>query len=125
VLLTAFGGVTLTLLLLATATPVDSARAETVRIENLPSLSMSGELVPATLPRSQLAPITLRIGFEFPPAGNSRVSELNSITLDFARNIRLQTMGLPSCSLSRLLSSYGDPVKNLQGLSGRTRQRHL
>lgn len=115
VLLTAFGGVTLTLLLLATATPADSARAETVQIEHLPSLSMSGELVPATLPRSQLAPITLRIGFEFPPAGNSRVPELNSIALDFARNIRLQTTGLPSCSLGGLLSSYGNPVKTCKG----------
>ena len=107
--------VSLALLLLTATTPTYPARAETVQAGGGLPLTMSGDLVPAALPRSQLAPATLRIGFEVPPALGSEVPELQTITLDLTHNIELQTKGLPSCPIGRLRSTYLNPVQVCKG----------
>ena len=112
-----FGVVSLVFLLLAAAPSllVTSADGLTVEAgEGFPFV-MSGELIPTTLPRTHFAPATMRIGFEVPLTRGSKVPELQTIVLDLASNIELQTNGLPSCPVNRLRSTYVKPVQACKG----------
>ena len=77
-----------------------------------PTVAISGEFVPARLPRSRPAPITLGIGFtsEFPSTHTAPV--LTQIALEFRRNLVFNAEGLPRCTLHRLLASYASPVQS-------------
>ena len=78
----------------------------------LPSIAISGEIVPARLPRSRPTPISLHIGFtsEFP--STHAAPNLTRIELEFRRNLVFNAKGLPSCTLHQLLSTYGSPVQS-------------
>jgi hypothetical protein len=71
-------------------------------------IGVSGETVPGKLPRSRMAPATLRLGFtsEIPSAPTT--PELTAITLELSRNLAFQTAGLPSCPITELYSESSD-----------------
>jgi hypothetical protein len=71
-----------------------------------PGMTASGKLLPAKLPRSGMAPATLRVGFTSYPINEAAVPDLSSIEIGLSRRVTLETAGLPSCSLSKLRSAY-------------------
>jgi hypothetical protein len=71
-------------------------------------IGISGETAPARMPRSQVVPTTLRLGFTSRLINQATTPELTRIAIEISRDVRFQTMGLPSCSLATLLSTYTD-----------------
>lgn len=86
---------------------VGTAGAE-APVQGEPELSVVGSILPSTLPRSEPVPATLQVGFELEaPAGQT--PELESMSIEIARNIEVRPEGLPSCPRSRLFSTYANP----------------
>ncbi len=75
-------------------------------------IGVSGETVPGKLPRSRMAPVTLRLGFTSETPNMPATPELTAIRLEVSRNIAFQTAGLPSCPIAELYSesSYAGQV---------------
>lgn len=71
-----------------------------------PGMTASGELLPAKLPRSGMAPATLRLGFTSYPINEAAVPDLSSIEIGLSRRVTLETAGPPSCSVAKLRSAY-------------------
>jgi hypothetical protein len=77
----------------------DSAQAGEVVI------GVSGAIVPDKLPRSRMAPATLRLGFTSEAPSTPTTPELTAIRLEVSRNIAFHTAGLPSCPITELYES--------------------
>jgi hypothetical protein len=71
-------------------------------------IGVSGETVPGKLPRSQMVPATLRLGFTSKAPSTPTTPELTSIRLEISRNLALQTADLPNCAISELYSESSD-----------------
>jgi hypothetical protein len=69
------------------------------------AMSASGEITPIKLPRSKVAPASLRLGFTSEALNSPAVPELTRIVLEISRHLNLQTAGLPSCPLADLYST--------------------
>jgi len=96
--------------LIATTILSDAAAGDTVQAGDGLGFEIFGSMTPTTLPRLLPVPATLRIGFNSEVIGRY-TPELGSIAFDLSRNISLQTTGLPSCPLNRLLSRYENSQK--------------
>ncbi len=68
-------------------------------------IGVSGETVPDKLPRSRMAPATLRLGFTSETPSTPTTPELTAITLELSRSLAFQTAGLPSCPIAELYES--------------------
>jgi hypothetical protein len=68
-------------------------------------IGVSGETLPGKLPRSRMAPATLRLGFTSETPSTPTTPELTAIRLEISRNIAFQTAGLPSCPIAELYES--------------------
>jgi hypothetical protein len=71
-------------------------------------IGVSGETVPGKLPRSRMAPVTLRLGFTSETPNTPTTPELTAIRLEVSRNIAFHTAGLPSCPIAELYSESSD-----------------
>lgn len=69
-------------------------------------MSASAETTPNGLPRSKLAPASLRLGFTSEALASPAVPELTGVVFEVPRNLHFQTVGLPSCPLADLYSTY-------------------
>jgi hypothetical protein len=71
-------------------------------------IGVSGETIPGKLPRSRMAPVTLRLGFTSETPNTPTTPELTAIRLEVSHNIAFQTAGLPSCPIAELYSESSD-----------------
>ncbi len=78
-------------------------------------IGVSGETVPGKLPRSRMAPVTLRLGFTSETPSTPTTPELTAIRLEVSRNIAFQTAGLPSCPIAELYSEAAEAAQVCAG----------
>ncbi len=86
---------------LATATVADSAL---VKVDNI-VLRANGGFEPQTLPRNHYAPIEFEGFFEISARGGARPVPLREVAIDFDRDGRLNSAGLPACPRDRVASA--------------------
>ena len=77
------------------------AVAERVQVGNV-VIDVDGGFSPSSLPKKRFAPITLRVAVDISTADGTVPPPLQRMVLDFDRNGRLQTKGLPVCQPARL-----------------------
>lgn len=99
------GVLALALLVVALAATGPAVAGTSLRGELLERVT--SEIFPTRLPRSQPAPITLRVGFASKAMNRPEVPELSQISLELSSRVAFRTEGLPSCPISRL-SGYGN-----------------
>jgi hypothetical protein len=86
---------------LATAAIADGAL---VRVNGI-TLRANGGFQPQTLPRNRYAPIEFEGFFEISARGGTRPVALREVTIDFDRDGRLNTAGLPACGQERIANA--------------------
>jgi hypothetical protein len=89
---------------------VGLARAEVVRQGNLQG-SFNGGISPSTLPRKELAPVSVTMGGKISTTDRTTPPKLEQIVLQLNKQGRLETTGLPTCSLAKLNSLPSTEVK--------------
>jgi hypothetical protein len=99
------GALALALMAAAGASPPSAGGASAQTGEVV--VGVSGETVPGKLPRSRMAPATLRLGFTSETPSTPTTPELTAIRLEVSRNIAFHTAGLPSCPIAELYE-YSD-----------------
>jgi hypothetical protein len=80
-----------------------------------PVVGVSGATSPVRLPRTRMAPATLRLGFTSAAAQQPQTPELTGIRFALARRLELRAGGLPSCPLGDLYSTFADPSQLCAG----------
>jgi hypothetical protein len=75
--------------------------------------SFNGGISPAKLPRSTLAPVTVTMEGRIATTDRSTPPKLERIVLQINRQGRLETKGLPTCSLAKLNSLPASEAKRL------------
>ena len=80
---------------------VGGASAAVVKIENL-VLRADGGFEPQTLPRRAFAPIDFRGHFDIGARNGGTPAALQRVVLEFDRDGRLDTRGLPTCSVEQV-----------------------
>lgn len=80
-----------------------AARGEVVREGNLQG-SFSGGISPSRLPRTELTPVAVTMGGRVATTDRTTPPKLERIALQINRQGRLETRGLPTCSLAKLNS---------------------
>ena len=79
------------------------ARAEVVRQGNLQG-SFNGGISPSKLPRTELAPVSVTMGGKIATTDRTTPPKLEKIVLAINSHGKLETKGLPTCSLAKLNS---------------------
>ena len=79
------------------------AQGEVVRQGNLQG-SFNGGISPSKLPRKELAPVSVTMGGKIATTDRSVPPKLERIVLSINKNGKLETKGLPTCSLAKLNS---------------------
>lgn len=64
--------------------------------------SPSAEIVPSTLPRTKLAPVSLQGDARFPPCASPQSPPLTEAVIEINKNAAIDTTGLPTCTRGRL-----------------------
>lgn len=90
------------------------AAPEVFRVGNL-KIGIEGQIKPMKLPRNEFAPISLEVGGSIATADRSHPAALKSLMLEFDKNGRLNTKGLPTCTVGRLISTLTAQAKQLCG----------
>jgi len=91
-----------------------SAQGEVVRKGNLQG-SFSGSISPQRLPRTGLAPVAVTMGGKITTTDRSVPPKLERITLAINSHGKLQSKGLPTCSLGKLNSLPSSEAKRVCG----------
>jgi len=76
-------------------------QSQTVQKNDL-RVSLDGRLSPTRLPRSGLAPIAISVDGRIAALDGSPLPQLRRLRIEFNRGGRLQSRGLPACSLSQI-----------------------
>jgi hypothetical protein len=90
-----------TFLVVAVLLGAGFAGAEITQNGNL-RLAFSGRIAPKTLPRTNTAPVTVRISGAIGTADGQRPPELSKVAIAFNRYGRVSTLGLPVCDAGDL-----------------------
>lgn len=85
----------------AALTAAAAAHGALVKVEGL-TLRANGGFAPQTLPRDRYAPIRFEGFFEISAWGGGRPVPLREVKIDFDRDGRLTTAGLPTCPRERV-----------------------
>jgi hypothetical protein len=91
---------------------VGPARGEVKRLGNLQG-SFNGGISPSKLPRTELAPVTVSMGGKISTTDRTVPPKLERIVLQINSHGRLETKGLPVCSLAKLNSLASAQAKQL------------
>lgn len=75
-----------------------------------PVITVSAETIPVRLPRSRMAPATLRLGFTSAISNAPSTPELTAIRLELSRDLELRTAGLPSCPITELYAEAANAL---------------
>jgi hypothetical protein len=111
---------------LGAAAGVGPAAAEVIGMGTW-ELEVDGDIRPRTLPRSEVAPIRLRLGAEVRGLGGQPGPALRRMIFDLDRSVRLSARGLPHCRRRQLRDSRSRRAKRICGgaLVGRGRVEGL
>jgi hypothetical protein len=90
------------------------AQAEVVRKGNLQG-SFNGSISPRSLPRTELAPVAVQLGGRIATTDRSVPPKLEQITLAINSHGKLDSRGLPTCSLAKLNSVTASQAKKSCG----------
>jgi len=93
-------------MLLALGATVAVAEAEVTSSGNL-IVTFNGGIAPATLPRQELAPVTVSIGATVRIISGEDPPSVRQITLALNRNGRLDSSGLPTCRIKQIDTATG------------------
>jgi hypothetical protein len=96
-------------LLLGLAIPM-VAGGEIVQQGNL-RVSFHGGIAPVKLPREEVVPVTVQVGGKIATTDRSTPPKLERIILDINSNGKLNTKGLPTCSLAKLEAASAATAK--------------
>lgn len=91
-----------------------SAAAETVEIGNL-SFTVDGRITPTKLPKKGEAPITLEVSGKIENKDGSHPPALKTLQLEFDQHGRLNTKGLPTCTVGKLLNTLTAQARRVCG----------
>jgi hypothetical protein len=91
-----------------------SAGADTVRIDDL-VFTVDGGITPKALPKRGEAPISLTVSGTISKEDGSHPPALKTLLLEFDRNGRLNTKGLPTCTVGKLLNTLTAQAKSVCG----------
>jgi len=100
--------------LVACALLVSSAGAERVETGSL-ILSVDGGYAPRTLPRRAFAPIDFKGHFDVRAPGGGLPESLQQLVVDFDRDGRLSTRGLPTCDPELLRAATPEEAREICG----------
>lgn len=92
-----------------------AGNAITARAGNL-LLHAEGTVIPQALPRGRFAPISLRVRESVATLDGSHVPAAQTVELRVDRHFRIETTGLPSCSLREIRAS--SPSQALRACGG-------
>jgi hypothetical protein len=109
VLAAALAGATLGALLLAAHSPAINA------IKGNLIVAFNGTITPSKLPRDKAAPVGVQMGGKIKTTDRTVPPKLQRIILDINRNGRLQTKGLPTCSLGQLRNATNQAARQVCG----------
>jgi hypothetical protein len=102
-------------LLLGAAVAVAArSEPESFKVGNL-QVEIEGGISPTKLPKKEKAPITLQVGGSIKSDDGSHPAALKSLTLEFDKNGELNTKGLPTCTVGKLISTLTAQAKQLCG----------
>jgi hypothetical protein len=93
-------------MLIALGATVAVAEAEVTASGNL-IVTFNGGITPATLPRQELAPVTVSIGAAVRIISGEDPPSVRQITLALNRNGRLDSRGLPTCRVGQIETATG------------------
>jgi hypothetical protein len=105
------GGLAVLLLLLVL---VASASGEIERVGNL-QVSFNGGIAPVKLPRDEAVPVNVQTSGKVTTTDHSTPPKLERIVLAINSNGKIQTKGLPTCSLTKLESVSSATAKKSCG----------
>lgn len=100
--------------LIVVALAVSAASAQTVKVGNLIA-DIDGTITPTKLPRKKPAPITLKLSGALRTADKSHPPAIKQVYLEFDRQGKLNTKGLPSCKVGKLQSTLTSQAKKACG----------
>lgn len=90
---------------------ISSATAEVVTKSGNLETTIEGKFTPKKLPKKTYAPIKLDLEGSMATTDKSHVPALKTIYLEFDRNGKLNTKGLPTCSVGKLQSTLTAQAK--------------
>lgn len=93
---------------------IAGAGADTFQVGNLKA-DVDGKIIPSKLPRHGEAPIALEVSGSIKSTDGSHPAALKSIHLEFDKNGRLNTTGLPTCKPAKLFSTLTAQAKKVCG----------
>lgn len=93
---------------------IAGAGADTFQVGNLEA-KVDGKFTPSKLPRHGEAPIALEIKGTIASVDGTHPAALKSIHLEFDKNGRLNTTGLPTCKPAKLISTLTAQAKKVCG----------
>lgn len=102
------------LLLLGAAVAFAAESPETFKVGNL-DVKIEGGITPTKLPKSKFSPITLKVGGSIATDDGTHPAALKSLKLEFDKNGELNTEGLPTCTVGKLVSTLTAQAKQLCG----------
>lgn len=91
-----------------------SAGADTVKINGL-VFTVDGGVTPKKLPRKGEAPISLTVSGAIEREDGGHPAALNTLLLEFDKHGRLNTTGLPTCSVGKLLNTLTAQARRVCG----------
>jgi hypothetical protein len=78
-------------------------------------LAFSGRIAPKTLPRTNTAPVTVRISGAIGTADGERPPQLSKVAIAFNRYGRVSTLGLPVCRAGELEQTTSETAREICG----------
>jgi hypothetical protein len=106
--------ISLIALALLGAVLIAGAAADTFQVGNL-TVKIDGGITPSKLPKSSKAPITLDVKGSLATQDGSHPPALKTLKLDFDRNGELNTKGLPTCTVGKLISTLTARARQVCG----------
>jgi hypothetical protein len=100
--------------LLGAAVAVAAGPSETFKVGNL-DVKIEGGITPTKLPKGEKAPIVLNVGGSIKTVDGSHPPALKTLKLEFDKAGELNTKGLPTCTVGKLLSTLTAQAKKLCG----------
>jgi hypothetical protein len=95
--LVALGGVSATVILAANP-------ATTIRVGDL-ALHVKGVISPSVLPRNEMAPISVHVRGSVETIDGTHVPPAQTVHLQIDRHFRIESIGLPTCTLGKIVAS--------------------
>jgi hypothetical protein len=107
-------GTVIFLAALLVAALISGATADTVKIDNI-VFTVDGGVTPKKLPRKGEAPITLKVFGTIEAADGGHPAALKTLLLEFDKHGRLNTTGLPTCTVGKLQSTLTPQARRACG----------